>query len=352
MRLAYAPYTLQFCQPAGTSRGVLLQKPTYFLKVFDEQAPDRFGLGEAALFPGLSPEADETYEYKLIELLANVALGRPTDLSQHSSIQFGLEQALRDFTLGGHRIYAPSAFTSGHRSLIINGLVWMGSLEEMTHRIKEKVEAGFRCIKLKIGALDWEEEEQMIAKVRERFSTEQLEIRVDANGGFPMEAALPRLRWLAEMGIHSIEQPIPSGHHDLMAFLCETSPLPIALDEELIGISDTQKKEELLDCIKPAYIILKPALCGGFSGAVEWIELAKKRGIGWWITSSLESNVGLNALAQFTAALDVEIPQGLGTGTLFTNNTPSPLILDGENLRFDPTFIQDDSWLDSLAWRE
>lgn len=352
MRLAYAPYTLHFHQPAGTSRGILYEKPTYFIKVFDEHNPTHFGLGEAPLFPGLSPEADERYEYKLIELLANVALGRPTDLSHHSSIQFGLEQALRDFALGCRRIYAPSDFTSGRSPIVINGLVWMGSLEEMTMRIKEKVDAGFRCIKLKIGALDWAEEERMITAVRARFSPERLEIRVDANGGFPMDAALPRLKWLADMGIHSIEQPIPAGHTELMAFLCSASPLPIAIDEELIGISGIKEKTDLLDSIRPAYIILKPALCGGFSGAVEWIELARKRGIGWWITSSLESNVGLNALAQFTASLDVEIPQGLGTGNLFTNNAPSPLTLKGEQLMFDPTFVYDNRWLDSLEWRE
>lgn len=351
MRLEYAPYTLRFRRPAGTSRGVLLEKPTYFIKVYDERHPEVYGLGEAALFPGLSPEADSRYEYKLIELLANVALGRPTDLSRHSSIQFGLEQALLDFSLGGHGIYYPSEFTAGRQTIEINGLVWMGTLAEMTARIKEKVDAGFKCIKLKIGALHWAEEQCMISAVREAFTPEELEIRVDANGGFPMDYALPRLKWLADMGIHSIEQPIPAGNHELMAFLCEVSPLPIALDEELIGISDTDRKRALLDTVKPAYIILKPALCGGFSGAVEWIELARERGIGWWVTSALESNIGLNAIAQFTASLGTTIPQGLGTGALFTNNFESPLVLRSDRLAYDPQAKPDRSMLDSLQWR-
>ncbi len=225
----------------------------------------------------------------------------------------------------------------------------MGSLEEMTSRIEEKVNAGFRCIKLKIGALDWAQEEGMISAVRRRFSPEELEIRVDANGGFPMDSALPRLKWLADMGIHSIEQPIPAGNRELMAFLCSTSPLPIALDEELIGISATEDKIRILDEIKPAYIILKPALCGGFSGASEWIDLAVERGIGWWITSSLESNVGLNALAQFTASLNTAIPQGLGTGNLFTDNFPSPLSLDSDRLAYNPETVIDRSVFDNLG---
>lgn len=351
MRFAFAPYTLRFRNPAGTSRGVLLEKPTYLLKVFDENDPSRFGLGEAPVFPGLSPEAGPDYELKLIELLANVALGRPTDLSRFSSIQFGLEQALLDYSLGCRGLYYPSTFTAGKSTVTINGLVWMGTLDEMLGRIEEKVQAGFKCIKLKIGAIDWKKEELMISSLRERFPADTLEIRVDANGGFPMDAALPRLAWLASMGVHSIEQPIPAGNRELMAFLCEVSPLPIALDEELIGISETEDKVKLLDTVKPRYIILKPALCGGFSGALEWIRLAGERGIGWWITSSLESNVGLNALAQFTASLSPSIPQGLGTGGLFTNNFDSPLRLDGQLLGYDPNRQPDRDYFNSLEWR-
>lgn len=351
MRLAICPYMLKFRQPAGTSRGVMTEKPTYLLKLWDERNPEVYGLGEAAVFPGLSPEADHRYEYKLIELLANVAIGRPTDLSRHSSIQFGFEQALRDFASGGRRIYYPSEFTAGESEIIINGLIWMGNREEMQQRLEEKIKAGFKCIKIKVGAIDWNAELSLVKYIRELYSPEQLTIRVDANGGFSMENALPRMKQLADLGVHSIEQPIPSGNADLMRFLCQVSPLPIALDEGLIGVYGEENKKRLLDYIHPAYIILKPALCGGFSGAEEWIRLANERGIGWWITSALESNVGLNAIAQFTGSLHLSLPQGLGTGGLFTNNFSSPLRLNGESLTFNPHAIIDNTQFDSLDWK-
>lgn len=351
MRLAICPYMLKFRQPAGTSRGILTEKPTYLLKIWDERNPEVFGLGEAAVFPGLSPEADHRYEYKLIELLANVAIGRPTDLSHHSSIQFGFEQALKDFASGGQGLYFPSDFTDGQREIIINGLIWMGSHAEMMARLEEKILQGFKCIKIKVGAIDWASEISLIRYIRQNYSSDQLTIRVDANGGFSMDSALPRLHQLAELGVHSIEQPIPAGQPELMKFLCEVSPLPIALDEELIGIYGADKKAELLDYEKPAFIILKPALCGGFSGAEEWIGLAEERGIGWWITSALESNVGLNAIAQFTGALNVSIPQGLGTGGLFTNNFSSPLTLDGESLRYDSSISLNRQQFENLDWK-
>lgn len=342
---------LKFRQPAGTSRGVLTEKPTYLLKLWDEKNPEIFGLGEAAVFPGLSPEADHRYEYKLIELLANVAIGRPTDLSRHSSIQFGFEQVLRDFASGGQRIYFPSPFTEGQSEIIINGLIWMGNHEEMLQRLREKIAAGFRCIKIKVGAIDWESELSLIRYIRGSFDPGQLTIRVDANGGFSMDNALPRMKQLADLGVHSIEQPIPAGNYELMRFLCEVSPLPIALDEELIGVGGEENKSRLLDFIRPTFIILKPALCGGFSGAEEWIRLADERGIGWWITSALESNVGLNAIAQFTASLNVKIPQGLGTGGLFTNNFISPLRLEGERLSYDPHVAIDNQQFADLDWK-
>ena len=343
---------LKFREPAGTSRGIMYEKPTYLLKLWDERNPEVFGLGEAAVFPGLSPEADHRYEYKLIELLANVAIGRPTDLSRHSSIQFGFEQALRDFAAGGKRIYYPSSFTAGNSEITINGLVWMGSYEEMRRRVQEKVDKGFRCIKLKIGAIDWNKEVSLIKSLRKDFPSDKLTIRVDANGAFSMENVFLRLKELADLEVHSIEQPIPQGFPDLMRFICEVSPLPIALDEELIGISGMENKKKLLDFIKPAYIILKPALCGGFSGAEEWIEAARQTGSGWWITSALESNVGLNAIAQFTASLSPDIPQGLGTGGLFTNNFTLPLYLDGEHLRYDSSMPIDQQQFINLDWKE
>lgn len=351
MRLAYTPYRLRFREPGGTSRGILTEKLTYLIKIWDNDHPGTFGIGEAALFPGLSKEDTPAYEYKLIETMANVALGRQTDLTDFPSIQFGLEQAILDFSNGGKGIYYPSPFTRGDGCITINGLIWMGKLDEMLRRIEEKIEAGFRCLKLKIGAISFAEEIAMIEGIRKCFSPQQLELRVDANGGFNMDNVIPALHHLAQYSIHSIEQPIKAGTPDLMGFLCGISPVPIALDEELIGINSGEDKARLLDEIKPAFIILKPALCGGFSGASEWIALAKEREIGWWITSSLESNVGLSALAQWVATLDVGMPQGLGTGHLFTNNFTSPLHLEGELLAFDPAAIPvDRSQFDSLPW--
>lgn len=351
MRLAYYPYMLKFRQPAGTSRGVLTEKPTYLLKVYDENNPEVYGLGEASVFPGLSPEADGRYEYKLVEVLANIALGKQTDLTRYPSIKFGLEQALRDFSSGGRGLYFPSSFTKGNTGIRINGLVWMGTLHEMKARVQEKLDAGFKCIKLKVGALDWKSELEMIRAIRADHSAEELEIRLDANGGFPESEALSRLEELAPLHIHSIEQPIKPGNPDLMAMLCLRSPIPIALDESLIGMYTSGAKQMLLDYIMPAYIILKPTLCGGFSGAEEWIKFAEQRGVGWWVTSALESNVGLNALAQWTATLGNRMPQGLGTGQLFTNNIPSPLYIEGEKLHYNAKKRIDRSMLDQLDWR-
>ncbi|MBQ2440027.1 MAG: o-succinylbenzoate synthase, partial [Muribaculaceae bacterium] len=316
MRLAYAPYNLKFKAPAGTSRGILNEKQTYLIKIWDESDPSRYGIGEASLFRGLSAEDNDRYEFKLVETLANVALGIPTDLSRHSSIQFGLEQAIFDFSNGCKGIYFPSDFTAARQSITINGLVWMGSFDEMIERIEQKISQGFKCVKLKIGAIDFIKELEMVKHIRRHFDADTLEIRVDANGGFSMDNAIARLARLAELDVHSIEQPIRQGHWDLMAFLCRVSPLDIALDEELIGITDLRSKIEMLDTIRPKYIILKPSLCGGFSGAMEWIKLADERNIGWWVTSSLESNIGLNALSQWVATLNTSMPQGLGTGGL------------------------------------
>ena len=335
MRLEFAPYLLKFNQPAGTSRGVLFEKPTFLLKVYDEKDPSHYGIGEAAVFPGLSPEADGLYVNKLTELLANIAIGRPTDLSRHSSIQFGLEQAILDFSNGCQGIYYPSPFTSGNSSIEINGLIWMGDFNEMLSRITDKLKQGFKCLKLKIGAIEWQKEIDLISGIRKEYDEHQLTIRVDANGGLSPESVMDRLNELAQYHIHSIEQPIPAGNPELMAKLCRESPVPIALDEELIGKATPEERISTLDVIKPQFIILKPALCGGFSGATQWIEEAEKRGIGWWITSALESNVGLNAIAQFTAAINAQGPQGLGTGGLFYNNFETPVSLIGDHLIFD-----------------
>lgn len=352
MRLAYAPYVLKFLFDAGTSRGVLREKPTFLIKIWDESDPDVFGIGEAAVFPGLSPEADGNYGFKLMELLANIAIGKPTDLSRHSSIQFGLEQAIRDFSSGGRSLYFPSRFTEGDSEIEINGLVWMGSYELMMERLEEKVKAGFHCVKLKIGSIDWPHELGMVRSIRERFSESEVQIRVDANGAFNMDNALPRLKALADLGVHSIEQPVPPGEPELMGFLCQVSPLKIALDESLIGVYGEEDRKRLLDVVAPAYVILKPALCGGFSGAEEWIRLAEERGIGWWATSALESNIGLNAIAQWVGTLNVKIPQGLGTGALFSNNFSSPLMLEGDRMRYDTDWKRDNGEFSKLDWHE
>lgn len=353
MRLAYYPLTLHFKSPAGTSRGVMRIKQTYLLKLWDETAPERYGVGEAAVFDGLSKEADSRYEYKLVELLANIALGRSTDLTDWPSIRFGLEQAIRDFSTGGRGLYYPSPFTEGKSEIEINGLVWMGDIDTMMARLEEKIESGFHCIKLKIGALDFRQEMRMLEAIRSRFDAAALEIRVDANGAFTMDNALPALHILNGYEVHSIEQPIKAGQWEMMRFLCDVSRVPIALDEELIGLNRREQKIAMLDTIHPAWIVLKPALCGGFSGAEEWIALAEERGIGWWVTSALECNIGLSALAQWTATLGVKMPQGLGTGQLYTDNFPSPLILDGDRLRFNPAALGGDrKALDNLDWRE
>lgn len=350
MRLEFAPYLLTFKEPGGTSRGVMTEKPTFLIKLYDESDPGRFGIGEAAVFPGLSPEADGNYVWKLTELMANVAIGKTTDLSHHSSILFGFEQAILDFSNGCRGIYFPGPFTAGDKEIEINGLVWMGDFDIMIERINQKVKQGFRCLKLKIGAIDWQKELDMLRYIRNNYSAGSLTIRLDANGAFSPEDCLPKLHELAKFDIHSIEQPIKAGNSQNMAKICNESPIPVALDEELIGKGTLEERIKTLDEIKPAYIILKPALCGGFSGAAEWIEEATKRGVGYWVTSALESNVGLNAIAQWTASVNASGPQGLGTGGVFTNNFVTPVALHGDKLSFNPSVGFDYTQFDDLKW--
>lgn len=352
MRLQFLPYMLRFKEPAGTSRGILTEKITCLLRIFDEADPASFGLGEAAVFPGLSPEADDRYFYKLMELQTNIRLGRPTDIERFPSLQCGLEQAILDFSKGCRGVYHESQFLQGDEEITINGLVWMGNFDEMLIRLKSKLDAGFSCIKLKIGAIDWRKEIELIEYVRREYGPDKVQIRVDANGAFTMDNAIPRLKRLADLEVHSIEQPIRQGSPMLMRFLCEVSPLPIALDEELLGKFTLEQKQETLDAIRPAYIVIKPSLIGGESAANQWITLAEERGIGWWITSSLESNVGLNALAQWVATLDTHMAQGLGTGALYTNNFPTPLKLEGDKLVYDSSKNPDREYFRNLDWRQ
>lgn len=348
MKAAYAPYRLILKNPCGTSRGILTYKDIYFIKIWDEENPEHYGIGECALFKGLSKEDNDTYEVKLRELCTNIAKDEATDLSDYSSIMFGFEGAIFDFSSGGKRIMMPSQFTAGNMKIPINGLVWMGNKDEMIARIDEKVKAGFHTIKLKVGAIDFESELSMVKHIRDKYSDKDLEIRLDANGGFSPENVLNLLEQFSKYTIHSIEQPIKAGQFDAMKNICEKSEIPIALDEELIGITDLKVKEEMIQYIKPKYIILKPSLMGGLNGAEQWLRVASSNDVGGWITSALESNIGLNQIAQWTATLMPRIPQGLGTGNLYVNNIESPLYQEKDSLGFNPdkSFVIPD-----LDWR-
>ncbi|WEK71543.1 MAG: o-succinylbenzoate synthase [Candidatus Chryseobacterium colombiense] len=332
MKAEYSRYLLQFKRPSGTSRGVLHEKETFILEVSEN---GKKGIGECAVFRGLSFDDRPDYEKKLQWLCENINQDPKLlkeELKEFPSIWFGYEQAVLNLK-HGENLYFPSEFTDGKTAIIINGLIWMGDVGYMEEQIQDKLEKGFHCIKLKIG-VDWKSEHAVLQKLRQKFSKEILELRVDANGGFTKEEAPIVLQQLDDLNIHSIEQPIKAGNWKDMAELCAKTPTPIALDEELIGIIDSDKKKELLQIINPQYIILKPALVGGFEGSNEWISLAEKQGIGWWITSALESNIGLNAIAQYTFTKNNRMPQGLGTGGLFTNNFDTQLELSGEKLYF------------------
>lgn len=332
MKAEYFRYLLEFKRPSGTSRGVLHEKETFILEVSQN---GKKGIGECAIFRGLSFDDRPDYEEKLQWLCENIEQDPEflkENLKEFPSIWFGYEQAVLNLK-NGENLYFPSEFTEGKVPIIINGLIWMGDIHFMEEQIQDKLEKGFHCIKLKIG-VDWKSEHEILQKLRQKFSKEILELRVDANGGFTKEKAKIVLQQLADLDIHSIEQPIKAGNWDDMAELCSETPTPIALDEELIGIVDPDEKKKLLESIKPQYIILKPALVGGFSGSDEWISFAESMNIGWWITSALESNIGLNAIAQYTFTKKSPMPQGLGTGALFVNNFESNLELRNELLWF------------------
>ncbi len=335
MKATFKKYILNFKQPSGTSRGVLHTKETFFL-IIEEN--NKKGIGECGLFRGLSYDDRLDYSDKLQWVCDNIHLGADAlwnELREWPSIQFGVEQAFLSLQSNNPFVLFPSRFTESTKAIPINGLVWMGSPEYMKQQITDKIKSGFHCIKIKIGAIDFNEELKLIAGIRQEFSSELIEIRVDANGGFSCIDALGKINQLSEFKIHSIEQPIKQKQYDSMAELCITTKIPIALDEELIGVTKLQDKENLLLKIKPQYIILKPSLVGGFKGSLEWIEIAEKLGIGWWITSALESNIGLNAIAQWTFTLENNMPQGLGTGGLFTNNFDSSLFVKNGHLWYD-----------------
>jgi o-succinylbenzoate synthase len=332
MKAEYFKYILQFKRPGGTSRGVLHEKETFILEISED---GKKGIGECALFRGLSFDDRPDYEDKLQWLCEHIHLNPEAlkeALKEFPSIWFGYEQAILNLKEGG-KLYFPSEFTERKAAIIINGLIWMGDVAYMQEQIQDKLDQGFHCIKLKIG-VDWESEYKIIQELRAKFSADLLELRVDANGGFTKDEASTVLQQLADLHIHSIEQPIKAGNVNDMAELCAKTPIPIALDEELIGVIDFNEKRRLLETVKPQYIILKPSLIGGISGSDEWIALAEEQNIRWWITSALESNIGLNAIAQYTFTKKNPMPQGLGTGALFTNNFESDLELKGELLYF------------------
>jgi o-succinylbenzoate synthase len=336
---SYSKRTLFFKQPAGTSRGVLNQKDVYYLTLTEKGSLAHKGIGEIAPIPKLSPDAVPELEEKIKELVKKINNAEEiseNELTGFPAVQFGYETALKGLKAGSPVLLYPSDFTRGEKGVPINGLIWMGNKEFMLRQVEEKLDSGFTCLKLKIGAIDFDSEIDILRSIRKRFPAEQLEIRVDANGAFVAENALFILEELAKFQLHSIEQPIKAGQIDEMRRLCYNTPLPIALDEELIGISNRFEKEKLLDDIRPQYIILKPTLTGGIKASEEWILLAEEREIGWWVTSALESNIGLNVIAQWTATLGTSNFQGLGTGALFTNNVESPLYVSKGFIHYNP----------------
>lgn len=337
LKAKWERHDLAFKKPAKTSRETFKKKDTYILKLGFEDEEIK-GLGECSPLWTLSIDPKDGYSEKLDWVCANIndceGFIYSDELSKYPSIQFGLETALLDLQNGGRQVIFPSHFTEGKDSIEINGLIWMGNYEYMTQQIEEKIGLGFTCVKLKIGAIDWEEEKKLLHNIRNRFSPDQMELRVDANGAFSAEKVMDKLQFLADLDIHSIEQPILARQTSLMADLCIKTPIPIALDEELIGIKNYAEKEQLIQQIQPQYIILKPSLIGGIKSCNEWIEIAQKHKVGWWATSALEGNIGLNAIAQFAYKTGNKMPQGLGTGQLFESNFESNLFLDGNKMKY------------------
>jgi o-succinylbenzoate synthase len=339
-------YVLQFAFAARTSRGPMQDKTSWFLRLWDDSKPEVYGLGECGPLAYLSKEFTPELESVVTEFvndLQNKKLSFPQEgwkdiaslrdflnlnsiFTQHSSITFALETALLDLANGGTRTIFKNKFLN-QIPIPINGLIWMGGLDFMLQQVEIKIRDGYRCVKLKVGGLDFEKECDVLQYIRRKYFRDNIEIRLDANGAFKKEEALQKIHNLKRFQVHSIEQPIRSGLRE-MEEICRESPIPIAFDEELIGINRKDQKEELLKRLKPQFIILKPTLHGGLSGCDEWIQVAEKQNIGWWITSSLESNIGLNAIAQFTSQYAITVPHGLGTGQIYTNNFPSPLLAE------------------------
>jgi len=349
LKAVFTKHTLDFKFEAGTSRGILKHKDSYFVKIFDHENPSVFGLGECSPLKGLSIDDRPDFDLQLLSICEhfntldlevypwnlNIILEQVLDKT-FPSIIFAFETAMLDLMNGGKRVVFNNAFVKANRTININGLVWMGQRDFMLAQIDEKLAAGFNTIKMKVGAIDFTKECEILAYIRERFDDHKITLRVDANGAFSIQEVFVKLQKLAEFKLHSIEQPILQGNEDFMAELCQNTPVPIALDEELIGVREYTDKYKLLKSIMPQYIILKPTLLGGFQQCREWIENANRLKIGWWVTSALESNVGLNAITQFTAEFNNNTPQGLGTGQLYNNNIPSPLEISQGTIYHNP----------------
>lgn len=339
LRLTFTPHQLQFKFDARTSRGAMRTHQVYYLQLSHTDNPEIIGVGECAPLPGLSIDARPDLEVKLRQLAADVAaqqfevndlqlLLQADELREWPAIRFALETALLDLQQGGNKVLYANDFSQGRAGIPINGLIWMGEKDFMQEQIRKKLAEGYTCLKLKIGSLDFATELDILHQIRQVAGPEDLTIRVDANGAFAPEEAFRKLERLARYSLHSIEQPIRQGQPEQMQQLCAYTPIPIALDEELIGVQENARQVELLDFVKPQYIILKPTLVGGLQASTDWIRLAEERSIGWWMTSALESNIGLNAISQFTANYPIRMPHGLGTGQLYYNNIASPLQID------------------------
>lgn len=337
MKAYFREHILHFKQASGTSRGIMTTRRVWFLVLQDN---GQFGIGECAPLEGLSLDDFELIPDKLQWICDNIHLGLELLYQQmidFPSIQMGLEMAFLSFSNEHPAFYFPSDFLFHDAAIKINGLIWMGDKAFMHKQIETKLAQGFSCIKLKIGAINWRDELMLLKAIRSSYGSDQIELRVDANGAFSSNTVMDKLEALDKLNIHSIEQPVSAEEHDLLARLCQIASIPIALDESLIGIFNKHEKLELLKKIRPKYIILKPSLVGGFTNADEWIEAARVLNIGWWITSALESNIGLNAIAQWTFTKSNVLPQGLGTGDLFVNNIEAPLMVKQGHLYYNKT---------------
>ncbi|MCB9166111.1 MAG: o-succinylbenzoate synthase [Flavobacteriales bacterium] len=352
MRATWIERTLHPRFPLGTSKGVITERTAWYLIAWDAERPEVRGIGEAALFPGHSREFPADVRTALLSLCANTSdwdHRLTTDLVDLPGVRFAVEQCLKDLEASGTKQLFPSDFTLGRRGIPINGLVWMGDKATMRSRIREQIDAGFTTVKMKIGAIGIDDELALLKSVREEYGPDDITLRVDANGALDARNAMDVLQRLADLQVHSIEQPVAPGLFEVMAELCERSPLPIALDEDLIGLNRDDLRRDLLDHVKPRFIVIKPGLVGGWRAAEEWIALANDRDIGWWTTSALESNIGLNAIAQWTATISPEGAQGLGTGRVYTDNIPSPLHVEDGELCYRPEAAWDLSRVNTIT---